>query len=99
MGTGGVYQGSRLVPAKSTITGGIMVWHGKEADPRLDPAATDVLAAYDAAWDTRHSTAQCYRAGVVAWCRAHPDQNPTYAARQAVAVILSAKASLRIEDA
>jgi len=75
-----------------------MAWHGWETDPKIDPAAADVLAAYEAAWEAHKSTADCYRAGVVAWRQAHPDQKPAYAAQQAVAVILATKASLRIED-
>jgi hypothetical protein len=30
---------------------------------------------------------------------AHPDQRPEYAAKQAVAIILAAKVSLRVDDA
>ena len=69
-----------------------------EADPTQDSAAADVLTAYDAAEHERLSTVDCYLAGVGAWRRIHPDQAATYAARQAVAVILDAKASLRIEE-
>jgi hypothetical protein len=69
-----------------------MVWRGRERDPTLDPAAPDVLAAYKAAGDARMATAACYRAGVEAWRRVHPDQKATYAAKQAVAVILASKA-------
>jgi hypothetical protein len=75
-----------------------MVWHGSETDPTIDPAAPDVLAAYEAAWAARKSTADCYRAGIGAWRQVHPDQKPAYAAKRAVAVILAAKVSLRIED-
>jgi len=75
-----------------------MVWHGSETDPTIDPAAPDVLAAYEAAWAARKSTADCYRTGVGAWRQVHPDQRPAYAAKRAVAVILAAKTSLRIED-
>jgi hypothetical protein len=75
-----------------------MVWHGSETDPTIDPAAPDVLAAYEAAWAARKSTADCYRAGIGAWQQVHPDQNPAYAAKRAVAVILAAKVSLRIDD-
>jgi len=57
-----------------------------------------VLAAYEAALEARKSTVDCYRAGVVAWRQAHPDQKPAYAAQRAVAVILAAKVSLRIDD-
>jgi hypothetical protein len=77
---------------------GIMVWHGWETDPTLDPAATDVLAAYETAWEARKSTAECYRAGVEAWRRVHPEQTPVYSAQRAVAVILAAKVRLRIPD-
>ena len=76
-----------------------MTGPGWETDPTIDPAATDVLAAYEAAWQARKSTAECYRAGVGAWRQAHPDQTPAYAAQRAVAVILAAKVSLRIPDA
>ena len=68
-----------------------MVWRARERDPRTDPAASDVLAAYKAAGDARMATVDCYRAAVDAWRRAHPDQRATYAAKQAVAVILAAK--------
>jgi hypothetical protein len=67
-------------------------------DPTLDPAAADVLAAYEAAWAARKSTADCYRAGVEAWRLAHPDQSAVYAGKQAVAVILAAKVIVRIMD-
>ena len=75
-----------------------MVWHGRESDPTTDPAAADVLAAYETAWEARKSTADCYSAGVDAWHRAHPDQTRVYSAQQAVSVILAAKVSLRIPD-
>ena len=68
-----------------------MVWHGREHDPRTDPAASDVLAAYKAAGDVRMATAACYRAGVEAWRRAHPQACCCFAAKQAVAVTLAAK--------
>jgi hypothetical protein len=45
------------------------------------------------------SPVDCYRAGVEAWRRAHPDQRPGYAAQKAVAVILTARVSLRVDDA
>ena len=75
-----------------------MVWRGSESDPTTDHAAPDVLAAYQAAWEARKSTADCYLEGVWAWRRVHPDQTPAYAAKRAVAVILAAKVSLRIPD-
>ena len=36
-------------------------------------------------------TPRCYKAGVEAWRRAHPDHAAVYAGKQAVAVILAAK--------
>jgi len=75
-----------------------MVWHGRETDSRKDPAATEVLAAYEIAREARKSTVDCYRAGVAAWRRAHPEQTPVYAAQRAVSLILAVKASLRIPD-
>jgi hypothetical protein len=58
-----------------------------------------VLEAFDAARAAHLPSVTCYRAGVEAWRRAHPDQRREYAAKQAVAVILAAKVSLRIDDA
>ena len=75
-----------------------MVWHGRETDSRKDPAATEVLAAYEIAREARKSTVDCYRAGVAAWRRAHPEQTPVYAAQRAVSLIIAVKASLRIPD-
>jgi hypothetical protein len=68
-----------------------MAWRRPERDPNKDPAASDVIAAYDAAVAARSSTEDCYRAAVEAWRRAHPDQAAAYAAKQAVAVILAHK--------
>ncbi len=70
-----------------------MIWYNT-----ADSAAADVLAAYEAAEADGLQVVDCYRAGVEAWRRAHPDQKPEYAATQAVAVILGAKVSLRVID-
>jgi hypothetical protein len=68
-----------------------MVWRGRERDPTLDPAASDVLAAYNDPLETcAWPRTACYRAGVEAWRRSHPD-HAAFAAKQAVAVILAAK--------
>lgn len=75
-----------------------MVWRGWERDPTEDLAARDVMTAYEAAEEAHLSAVDCYRAGVEAWRRLHPDQRPQYAAQQAVAVILAAKVSVRIPD-
>ena len=68
-----------------------MVWRAREADPRSDRAAADVMAAYQAATEKGLPTPRCYQAGVEAWRRAHPDHTAAYAGKQAVAVILAAK--------
>ena len=75
-----------------------MVWHGWETDSTRDPAAVEVLDAFEAAQEAQKSTADCYRAGVEAWRQAHPDQTPVYSAQRAVSVILAAKVSPRIPD-
>jgi hypothetical protein len=72
-----------------------MVWR----DPVKDPAASAVLEAFDAARAARLPPVVCYRAGVDAWRRAHPDQLPKYTALKAVDVILAAKVRLRVDDA
>jgi hypothetical protein len=57
---------------------------------RVDAAThTEVLAAFDGARRKGRPPAECYRAGVLAWRRRHPDQAPEYAAKQAVALILA----------
>lgn len=75
-----------------------MVWRGSSIDPTEDVAAPAVLDAFEAARGEGLASVDCYRAGVDAWRRVHPDQSAEYAAKQAVAVILAAKVSLRIEE-
>jgi hypothetical protein len=58
---------------------------------KADNAAPAVLAAYDAAVRKGQLPMECYRAGVNAWVRAHPDQVRAYAARQALDVIFTAR--------
>jgi hypothetical protein len=74
-----------------------MVWRGSVIDPTADVAAAAVLEAFERARNAGLSPVECYRAGVEAWRGAHPDQSAEYAAKQAVAVILAAKVSLRID--
>jgi hypothetical protein len=76
-----------------------MVWRGWERDPKADRASSEVQAAYQAAVRVRLPSVDCYRAGVEAWRRVHPEQKPAYAAKQAVAVILGTreKSLLRVE--
>jgi hypothetical protein len=75
-----------------------MVWRGSTIDPTEDIAATAVIDAFDDAQQAGLPSVDCYRAGVGAWRRTHPDQSAEYAAKQAVSVILAAKVSLRIEE-
>lgn len=74
-----------------------MVWRGSTIDPTADVAAPAVLDAFDEARNAGLPSVECYRAGVEAWRRAHPDQSVEYAAKQAVAVIIAAKVSLRVD--
>lgn len=75
-----------------------MTWRNATIDPTSDIAADAVLDAFERARQDGRSSVACYRAGVAAWRRNHPDQAAEYAARQAVAVIIAAKVSLRVED-
>jgi len=66
------------------------------ADPDdADAAAAEVLAAFRDARDAGRSSVECYRAGVEAWRRLHPEQTPEYAAKRAVAVILAHHVELK----
>jgi hypothetical protein len=76
-----------------------MVWHDREPDPTTDNAAGAVLGAFEAAQRDDLPPVDCYRAGVEAWRRAHPNQTAADAGQQAVAVILAAKIRLRVDDA
>jgi hypothetical protein len=60
--------------------------------------ADAVLEAFEAARCAGRSPVECYRAGVAAWRRAHPDQSPEYAAKRAVGLILATHAKIRVED-
>jgi hypothetical protein len=63
-----------------------------------DEAAADVLAAFQAAREAGRPPVECYRAGVDAWRRLHPDQAPEYAAKRAVAVILAHNIELKVGE-
>jgi hypothetical protein len=67
-----------------------------KAAPTADSAARDVLAAYDTAVRRGKPPVECYSAAVDAWVRAHPEQVRTYAARQALDVVLEARVQLRV---
>jgi hypothetical protein len=75
-----------------------MVWRVAKIDPTSEATAAAVLKAFEAARRAGHPSVECYRAGVEVWRREHPDQAPEYAAKRAVAVILTAHAKMRIED-
>ena len=76
-----------------------MVWHGWERVRQPIPPRPMFWPRYKAAVQARLPTCDCYVAGVEAWRRAHPDQSAAYAGKQAVAIILGAKAKflLRVE--
>ena len=65
-------------------------------DPTTESPAGDVLAAYDAAVGEGKPPVECYRVAVNVWVRAHPDQVRTYAARQALDVVLRASAAYEL---
>jgi hypothetical protein len=48
-----------------------------------------VLAAFLTARNAGRPQVDCYLAGIAAWRRHHPDQQASYAAHQAVALILA----------
>lgn len=63
-----------------------------------DEATPGVLTAFRAAREAGRPPVECYRAGVEAWRRCHPDQAPEYAAKRAVAVILAHHIELRVGE-
>jgi len=83
-----------ILPARNRSA---MVWGRSTIDANTDPAAPAVIAAFEAAERAGLSTRECYKAGVEVWRQVHPDHAATYAAQQAVEVILRAKVSLRVE--
>ena len=60
-------------------------------------AGDAALKAFAAARAQGRSSVECYRAGVAAWRRIHPEQSADYAAKRAVSIILAAYMSLRVE--
>ncbi|MGH7048023.1 MAG: hypothetical protein ACREE2_16715 [Stellaceae bacterium] len=56
-----------------------------------------MLRAFVVARNQGQPSVECYRAGVAAWRSAYPEQAPEYAAKRAVAVILTAYARLRVK--
>ena len=62
--------------------------HGSETE--ADRAAeADVLAAFLTARKAGRLQVDCYLAGIAAWRRHYPDQQASYAAHQAVALIFA----------
>ena len=78
--------------------GAPMVWRVSKIDPTTNVAAAAVLKAFESARRSGRPSVECYRAGVEAWRRQHPDQTAEYTAKQAVAVILATHAKIRIEE-
>ena len=76
-----------------------LVQRDRVSGPMTDPAGSAVLAAFDAAQDAGLPAVDCYRVGVEAWRHSHPNQTAAYAGSQAVAIILAARISLRVDDA
>jgi hypothetical protein len=54
-----------------------------------DDTRNAVLSAFRKATEHRLSPTDCYLAGVRAWRDRHPEHNRGYAAKQAVAIILT----------
>jgi hypothetical protein len=75
-----------------------MVWRVSKIDPTTNVAAKSVLEAFETARRSGRPSVECYRAGVAAWRREHPDQSAEYAAKQAVAVIIARHVKIRIEE-
>jgi hypothetical protein len=74
-----------------------MTWRIARIDP-TNVTAEAVLKAFESARRAGCPSVECYRAGVAAWRRAHPDQTAEYAAKRAVAVILDIHAKIRIKE-
>ena len=75
-----------------------MAWRVSSVDPVANDVAEAVLEAFESARRAGCPAVECYRAGVAAWRRAHPDQAAEYAAKRAVSVILARHAKIRIEE-
>jgi hypothetical protein len=75
-----------------------MVWRVAKIDTTTSVAAEAALEAFESARRAGRPSVECYRAGVAAWRREHPDQAAEYAAKRAVAVILATHAKIRIEE-
>jgi hypothetical protein len=60
-------------------------------DPTTDPAAPEVIAAFQAAQAEGLSIVNCYKRAVEAWAEAHPDQTIQYASCKAVEVIMRSR--------
>jgi hypothetical protein len=76
-------------------------WEGEQLRPTIgdtDEAVPEVLAAFQAARQAGCAPVDCYRAGVAAWRRHHPDQAREYAAKRAVAVILAHNIEIKVTD-
>jgi hypothetical protein len=76
----------------------MMSWSAATNDLSASEAAAAALKEFERARRAGRPSVECYRAGVAAWRRVHPDQSPEYAAKRAVAVILERHVKLRVEE-
>ena len=81
-----------------SFRGHLIVSRVSKVDPTSNVAAEAVLEAFELARRSGRPSVECYRAGVEAWRRQHPDQSAEYTAKQAVAVILAMHAKIRVEE-
>ena len=72
--------------------------YGARPDPGADAAAPAVLEAFEKVRGEGRFSVECYRPGVAAWRKAHPDHAAEYAAKMAVAVILANKVNFEIKE-
>ena len=93
------FQGTPA-PAGSVLIlmGCVMAWRLSGTDLTTGPDRGDAVRAFEAARRAGRTTVECYRAGVAAWRRTHPDHSAEYSAKQAVSAILARYAKLRIEE-
>jgi hypothetical protein len=66
-------------------------------DSTTKTAEEATLKAFALARARGRPSVECYRAGVAAWRDLHPEHSPEYAAKRAVAAILSNYTNLRVE--
>jgi hypothetical protein len=60
-------------------------------DPTTDPAAPEVIAAFQAAQTAGLSIVECYKRVIKVWVEAHPEQGTEYASCKAVEVVVRSR--------